>query len=157
MCGPMRMLPPSMKVIAIFTVFFALFSSACNRVISRDSVAGTYELRHAAGTIELALLLDGSFTETIRPIRGQPTIRKGTWVSPSVGSPQIGLDGLWIPREFAPDFIQEADRMNGESVKYSIPGYWIATPSYQSGKIVIPVFPDADIKFERTSPQRPSS
>lgn len=157
MCRQMRNVQSSLNLLAASVVVLVLASSGCNRVIPRETIAGTYQLQHKAGTIELILLLDGSFSETIRPIRGHPSTRRGRWAPPSADSPQIGLYGLWIPREFAPDYIQEADRANGDSVKYTDPGYWITTPSYGFGKIVIPIFADADVKFERTSPQRPNS
>lgn len=132
-------------------ILFIWLSSGCREPLSKESIAGYYTLVVAAGTIELDLHSDGSFRETIRPVGKPSTTRNGGWAAPDSTSPQIGLDGLWIPREFAPEFIQRADASSKGVTKYTEPGYWIAKPSYEFGKIVIPIFPDADVKFVRTT------
>jgi hypothetical protein len=39
----------------------------------------------------------------------------------------------------------------GDMPKYTEPGYWVGSVYYQWGRIVLPLFPDDDNKFERVS------
>jgi hypothetical protein len=153
MCSPVRSWPLSLKLTASFSVLVVLILIGCSQSISRENLVGTYHLKHPhAGMIELILLSDGSFAETIRPVSGQPVRRKGRWLPPDKKNRAIGLEGLWIPREFTPDYILRAEEINKGGVQYTTPGYWVGTPERWLGKVTIPVFPDADIKFERVSP-----
>ena len=140
------------RVNASIAVLLALVSTGCNRTISREAVVGSYELKQEAGTIDLELNSDGSFSEVVRLKNAQVSLRRGRWSPPSPDSPLIGIDGLLIPREFTPDYIKEADHSNRNGVKYSDPGYWVLRPSYEFGTITIPVFPDAGIRFVKKSP-----
>ncbi|MCA2964782.1 MAG: hypothetical protein INH40_12825 [Acidobacteriaceae bacterium] len=143
----------SLGITAAFSVLVAMVLIGCTQSISREKLVGTYHLQHPqAGMIELILLSDGSFAETIRPVNGQLVRREGRWLPPDEKNRALGLEGLWIPREFAPDYILMADEMNKGGVQYTAPGYWVGKPEQRLGKVTIPVFPDADIKFERVSP-----
>ena len=146
----------SLKPILIAALLFALclLLGGCSPVLSREAVAGTYRLKHQAGMIELVLRPDESFTETIRPVRGPVTLHKGTWSPPSSQSPQIGLNGLCIPREFTPDHVLAASEgPGGNGFKHGEPGYWVGSPGSWFGSVVIEIFPDDDIKFEQISRQ----
>jgi hypothetical protein len=60
----------------------------------------------------------------------------------------LGLYGLWIPRSFAPDYILKADSEAKVSTqKYTEPGYWAIRPENHWGRIVLSIFPDANINF----------
>lgn len=132
--------------IVLVLVFFVF---GCGGV-PRESIVGFYTLSSPAGSIELELFDDGSFNETIRLV-SQPAIsRRGEWDGPTSRYSQIGLYGLWIPQEFSPDYIVRADRTNKDGIEYSEPGYWVVQPYYYFGKVMIPIYPDSDVKFEQT-------
>ena len=136
----------------VVTVLFALvlcFVVSCNRPLSKEALVGSYRLSSNAGFIDLELVADGSLVESIHAKSGTVTIRKGKWTLPSGAYSQIGLDGLWVPSDFAPDYINRADKYAGSGPKYTELGYWVITPIYEFGRIVLPIFPDSDIEFVR--------
>lgn len=120
--------------------------AACYPAGSKPDVAGVYELRVDAQTITLVLSPNGSFTETILLAGGRADKREGRW---TWGSGRIGLDGLSIPKSFAPAYILRADSgSGGEQPRYTEPGYWSLAPEKHWGTMVLPVFPDANVYFE---------
>jgi len=61
----------------------------------------------------------------------------------------MSFDGLWIPEPFAPDYIRRADSTaKPDRPKYTDPGHWSIKPERHFGKVILPVFSDADINFE---------
>lgn len=133
----------------VLATFVFCCIASCSRPVSKEALVGSYRLSANAGFIDLELFVDGSMVETIHARNGALTIRKGKWTPPSGDYSQMGLDGLWVPTDFAPDYIQQADKYDGSGPKYSELGYWVLTPIYESGRIVLPIFPDSDIQFER--------
>jgi hypothetical protein len=139
------------KSILACVVMSCVVSLACREPESERSLVGFYQLRHASGVIDLELLPEGKFIETIRPCAGAVSIRRGTWSPPSRSANQIGLEGLWIPQEFVPDYLLDADVASRDGVKFSEPGYWVLRPNYEFGALIIPLFPDAGVRFVRKS------
>ncbi len=132
-------------IIAVVVAGTAL--SACVPVRSNSDLVGTYELSLEHQKIRLELAANGSFTEIIRFESGKEEHQAGRW---DWSNERLGLYGLWIPRSFAPDYILKADSMAKVSTqKYAEPGYWAIRPEKHWGRIVLSIFPDADINFER--------
>jgi len=126
---------------------------ACYPAGSKADVPGIYELTVNGRTITLVLSSDGSFTETIRFDASRVEKRGGQW---RWGSGRIGLDGLSIPKSFAPEYILRADSSSGVGQpKYTEPGYWSIMPERHWGTVVLPVFPGADEYFEKVQRLRP--
>jgi hypothetical protein len=64
----------------------------------------------------------------------------------------VSFDGLWIPKSFAPDYIEQADAQSSSSQpKYTDPGTWAVSAEHHWGTITLAVFPDADIDFKMVS------
>jgi hypothetical protein len=132
-------------VVAVVVVTTAL--SACVPVRSSSDLVGTYELNLERERITLVLTPDGSFTEDIRSESGKIEHQAGRW---DWGSGRLGFYGLWIPRSFAPEYILRADsEAKGNRQKYTEPGYWAIRPENHWGRMVLSIFPDAGINFER--------
>jgi hypothetical protein len=124
-----------------------LFASGCTMVKSESDVLGEYELNVGKGRIELKILPDKSFSETIFWPTGKMENRSGKWLWAENG---IGFDQLWIPPEFAPDYILQADAeaKANKQPKYTEPGYSWGRPEKHWGTVTLPIFPDADVNFK---------
>jgi hypothetical protein len=122
--------------------------ATCVPVRSKSSVVGVYELSGDHRRIVLDLTADGQFTETITSRSGSVEKRTGKWLWNNDG---LSLDELWIPKEFAPDYILQADSESGTQPKYTVPGHWSVSPEYHWGTVVFEVFPDADVSFRKIS------
>lgn len=123
---------------------------SCGQVQDRSELIGSYEMKAAGQVIYLDLRPSGNFIETLH-LGARPTDkRRGKWF---FKDNRLGLDGLWIPRSFAPDYILEADseaETQGHS-KYTDPGYWSIMPEKEWGTLTLTIFPDADISFKKIS------
>jgi hypothetical protein len=89
-------------------------------------------------------------TETISFKSGATKQLTGKWQWNGRAS-LLSLDNLWIPTEFAPDYIVDTDSRSGQQPKFTEPGLWVLSPEYQWGKVSIDIFPDDDIAFKKTS------
>lgn len=135
----------------VLIVAFLLLNGACVYVQSRATVVGTYQLGSNRQRIVLELSPDGNFTETISYRKGEVTTHVGRWdFEPD--TVDLKFDSLWIPSEFAPDYILDADENSKDQPKYTQPGLWTVTPTYQWGTVTLDVFPDADIRFKKPTP-----
>jgi hypothetical protein len=135
----------------LFIAVLLLPNCACVYVQSRAGVVGRYQLGGDHQRIDLELSPDGNFTETIRYRKGEVISHAGTWDFKPAG-PDLTLDSLWIPKEFAPDYILLADENIKVQPKYTEPSFWILTPSCEWGTITLDVFPDDDISFRKPTP-----
>ena len=110
----------------------------CYPVKSEDEVVGTYELASEQGKIVLGIRRDHTFVEKI-------TFRN---------LPPEDLDSLWIPSQFCPDYIVQADTRSGSNgPRYSSPGHWALDPEWEFGHVTLPIFPDSNVAFRRTKAQ----
>lgn len=134
----------------LLIVALLLPEGACLDVTSRAGVVGTYQLGSNHQRIVLELSSDGNFTETIRYRKGEVTKHVGRWDFKPPDS--MRFESLWIPKEFAPDYILDADENSKGQPKYTEPGFWIVTPTYEWGSVTLDVFPDADISFRKATP-----
>jgi hypothetical protein len=142
-----------MKLNRVSCAFLSLLTVTlfgCAPVHSTTAVVGAYELRGDGDYIELKVLQDGTFTETIAFKSGATKQVSGKWQWDGHTS-NLSLDDLWIPKEFCPDYILAADSESGQQPKYSAPGHWVVSPEYQWGGVYIDIFPDADIGFKKTT------
>ena len=116
-------------------------------VKSESDVLGEYELRAERGKIVLNIAPDKSFSETIYWPNKQVESRSGKWLWSQNG---ISFDQLWIPSEFAPDYILQADASAkaNKQPKYTDPGYWSIRPERHWGTVTLSIFPDADLNFK---------
>lgn len=130
-------------------VAMLLFMTGCSMVKSRSDVVGNYRLNTKKGKITLQLLQDGHLSEVIVWPSGRQETRSGNW-SWSESKNVLNLDQLWIPREFAPDYIQEADASAKDGAKYTEPGHWTMRPEKHWGAVILSVFPDNEESFEKT-------
>ena len=135
----------------LLIVALVLPNGACVYVQSRASVVGTYRLGSNHQRIVLELSPDGNFTETISYRKGEVTKHVGKWDFKSA-SDDLTFDSLWIPKEFAPDYILRVDENSKSQPKYTEPGFWTVTPTYERGTVTLDVFPDADITFKKPTP-----
>lgn len=143
----MRMPQRPPRIVLLLVIATLFFASSCTMVKSESDVLGEYELKVGKGKIELKILPDRSFSETIFWPNGNVENRSGKWFWREGG---LGFDQLWIPPEFAPDYILQADaeaRANKQP-KYTEPGYSWGRPERHWGTVTIPIFPDADVSFE---------
>ena len=120
----------------------------CYNVQSRESVIGKYTLDRDNQRIVLDVDANGTFVETIALKSGGVLKQKGTWNFASANS-RISFDSLWIPKEFAPDYILRADETSAGQAKYTEPGHWILSAERRWGKVVMDVFPDDEIAFRK--------
>lgn len=133
---------------ALYLAALLIFSGAsigCGRIRSRAEVIGVYELNADHGRISLEVGRDDRFGETIVFASGLVERRAGQW---HWNAGRLSFDGLWIPKSFAPDYILRADAENNtRQPKYTQQGHWVLTAEKHWGKVILPVFPDADISF----------
>ena len=124
-----------------------LFLSGCSMVKSESDVLGEYELRAERGKIVLNVSPDKTFSETIYWPSEKVESRSGRWLWSQNG---ISFDQLWIPSEFAPDYILQADASAkaNKQPKYTDPGHWSIRPERHWGTITLSIFPDADVNFK---------
>ena len=114
-------------------------------VKSKSDVLGEYELKSGNGRIVLKVSPDKSFSETIFWSNGKVENRSGKWLWAENG---ISFDQLWIPAEFAPDYILQADASANKQPKYTEPGHWSMRAEKHWGTVTLPIFPDADVNFK---------
>jgi hypothetical protein len=135
------------RIVLLVVLATFLFTNGCTMVRSESDVLGEYELKVGTGKIELKILPDKSFSERIFWSTGKVENRSGKWVWTENG---IGFDQLWIPPEFAPDYILRADAeaTANRQPKYTEPGYSWGRPEKHWGTVMIPIFPDADVRFQ---------
>jgi hypothetical protein len=134
----------------LLIVALLLPNGACVDVQSRAGVVGTYQLASNHQRIVLELSSDGNFTETISYKKGEVTKHVGRWDFKPTN--YVTFDSLWIPKEFSPDYILDADENSKGQPKYTEPGSWTVTPTYEWGTVTLDVFPDADISFRKPTP-----
>jgi hypothetical protein len=132
-------------------VAFLIANGACVYVHSRADLIGTYQLASSHQRIVLELSSDGNFTETISYRKGDVTKHDGRWDFMPANY-EVTFDSLWIPKEFAPDYILRADEYSNSQPKYTEPGSWTVTPTYEWGTLALDVFPDDDISFRKPTP-----
>lgn len=134
--------------LAILAVFCAALVG-CYSVKSKSEIVGVYELQVGRDRISLMVSPDQSFTETIQWASGKAEKRTGKWYW-NRGS--VSFDSLWIPKSFAPDYIEQADAESSSSQpKYTDPGTWAVSAEHHWGTITLTIFPDADIYFKMVS------
>jgi len=134
--------------ITLGTLLLFVFLSGCFYIKSESAMIGEYTLKGSDNNkIELALLPDKTFTETIFWGSGKVEKRFGKW---KLGQDLIDFDPLWIPPAFAPAYIRATDAQPGTQPKYTEPGHWILTPENRWGTPTLEIFPDADISFKMT-------
>jgi hypothetical protein len=124
-----------------------VFAAGCSMVDSRSDVVGNYRLNTTGGEITLRLSEDGRFSETIVWASGKRETRSGNW---NWSEKVLNFDQLWIPREFAPSYIQEADASAKDQPKYTEPGHWTVRPERHWGTIILSIFPDDGENFRMT-------
>lgn len=135
--------------VLFLTLTASLLLSGCSMVKSESDVLGEYELRAAGGKIVLSVSPDKSFSESIHWPSGKVENRSGKWLWAKSG---ISFDQLWIPSEFAPDYILQADASAtaNRQPKYTEPGHWSIRAEKHWGTVTLPIFPDADVSFKMT-------
>jgi hypothetical protein len=111
---------------------------------------GEYELKVGPNKIALKISPDKSFSEGITWQGGKVQRHSGKWMWNKEG---IDFDQLWIPPEFAPQYILQADSSASENKqpKYTESGHWFIRPEMHWGKVILPIFPDADTEFKMVS------
>ena len=136
------------RVIAALAVAMVLTLNGCTLNPSRADVLGKYELKGTdAGAITLSLRGDGTYSESIISPSNREDHRSGTW---TLSGGSVNLNELWIPKEFAPDYIIQADEQKSPPMpKYTEPGYWSLSAEKRWGVVFLTVFPDDDIEFKR--------
>ena len=136
------------SVIAALAVAMVLTLNGCTLNPSKADVLGKYELKGTdAGRITLSLRGDGTYSESVISPSNREDHRSGTW---TLSGGSVNLSELWIPKEFAPDYIIKADeRKSLPMPKYREPGYWSLSAEKRWGVVFLTAFPDADIEFKR--------
>jgi hypothetical protein len=122
--------------------------SGCWQIGSKNNIIGYYELGDGAEKISLEIKPDGTYLEIV-VLRGAVADRRsGKWRwSPGF----VDFDSLWIPKEFAPDYILRADADAApEEPKYTEPGHWSLGAESEFGSVVLVVFANADVNFKLT-------
>jgi hypothetical protein len=125
---------------------FCALLSGCSRVVSKNDIAGCYELGDGAQKISLEIKSDGTYSEIVMLRGAVVDHRSARWRwAPSF----VDFDSLWIPKEFAPDYILRADAAAapGEP-KYTEPGHWSFGAESHFGSMVLVAFPDAGVNFK---------
>jgi hypothetical protein len=131
-------------------VIILLSLVGCYPVTSEGKVVGTYELATEQGKIVLDIRRDHTFVEKITFRNLPPEERSGKWK----WTTGLDLDSLWIPSQFCPDYIVQADTRSGSNgTRYSGSGHWTIGPEWQFGHVTLPIFPDSNIAFRRTRAQ----
>jgi hypothetical protein len=121
---------------------------SCYYVQSQEGVVGEYALDRDGNRIVLDVIAGGTFMETITLKSGEVVKQTGTWTFAKPNS-NLSFDSLWIPREFAPDYIVRVDDNSTGQPKYTHSGHWILTPQWRWGRVVMDVFPDDDVAFKK--------
>jgi len=136
------------RLVAVPTLAMALTLIGCTLNPSRADVLGRYEMQGIeAGRIALSLRGDGTYSEDISWPSNREDHRSGIW---TLSGGDVNLSGLWIPREFAPDYIIDADqRASAPMPKYTEPMNWNLSGEKRWGVVFLSVFPDADIEFKK--------
>jgi len=131
-------------------VAMLLSLNGCMMVKSESDVLGEYELKVGANKIALKISSDKSFSEGITWQGGKAQSHSGKWMWAKEG---IDFDQLWIPPEFAPQYILQADSSANENKqpKYTESGHWFIRPEKHWGTVILPIFPDADTEFKMVS------
>lgn len=128
---------------ALLVLMFGLVG--CYSVQSKTEVIGVYELDANGQKIILEILPSDTFAETIVFAPGRVEKRVGKW---NWADGWMSFDDLWVPESFAPDYIRQVDsEASGRQPKYTDPGHWVLTAEKRWGTVVLPIFPDSDIKF----------
>ena len=144
------MIRKRLHLIAASTVVLMLTLAGCTLNPSRADVVGRYELRGIkSGSISLSLRGDGTYIEEI----GWPSTRRdhlsGIW---TLRDGNMQMSGLWIPKEFAPDYIIAADKRASPLMpKYTEPGNWNLSAEKRWGVAFLSVLPDEDVEFKKIS------
>lgn len=142
----------SKAVKGTFLLILAMLLSlnGCMMVKSESDVLGEYELKVGTSEIVLKMSPDRSFSEKIVLPSGKVVNHSGKW---SWAQDGLSLDQLWIPSEFAPGYILQADASAAANnqPKYTEPGHWYIKPERHWGTVILPIFPDADIQFKMVS------
>jgi hypothetical protein len=148
MASRIRSAIPHVAMLSIAALLLTL--SGCTLNPSRTDVLGRYELRGIkSGSITLALKADGTYIEDISWSANHKDHRSGTWF---LSGGNVDLSGLWIPPEFAPDYIINADQESTAPMpKYTEPGHWDLSGEKKWGMVFLVVFPDSDIEFKKVS------
>ena len=138
---------PLLRACLFVPVIMLVTLVGCYPVTSEGKVVGTYELATEHGKIVLDIRRDHTFVETIT-FRNRPREeRSGKWK----WTTGLDLDSLWIPSQFCPDYIVQADARSGSNgTRYSSPGHWTVGPEWQFGHVTLPIFPDSNVAFRRT-------
>lgn len=136
------------RLILIIAMLLSL--NGCMMVKSESDVLGEYELKVGVNKIDLKISPDKSFSESINWQGGKAQSHSGKWMWAKEG---IDFDQLWIPTEFAPQYILQADASAGQNKqpKYTEPGHWFVRPERHWGTVILPIFPDADTEFKMVS------
>jgi hypothetical protein len=134
----------------VLIVAMLLSLNGCMMVKSESDVLGEYELKVGANKIALKIAPDKSCSERITWQGGKVQSNSGKWMWAKEG---IDFDQLWIPPEFAPQYILQADASASENKqpKYTESGHWFIRPERHWGKVILPIFPDADTEFKMIS------
>ncbi len=128
----------------VFAVCSLSLLSGCF-VRSESEVIGVYELVNGTGKITLAVRGDHTFTETVSETGAKPVSRSGKWRWTGL----VSFDSLWIPAEFAPRYILEADAKTSPGFpKHTEPGPWSLEPGRSFGHVTLTVFSEGDSKFQ---------
>ena len=138
---------PVVKGALLIILAASLFLCGCSLVKSESDVLGEYELTVGTGKITLKVSPDKTFSETILWPAGKVESHSGQWLWSQNG---ISFDQLWIPMEFAPDYILQADASAkaNKQPKYTELGHWYMRPERHWGNVTLPIFPDADVNFK---------
>lgn len=128
----------------LLLILGALLSLIGCTVKSESQVMGEYQL-DGVGKIVLSISPDKTFSETIFWPSGKIEKRSGKWQWHPSG---LSFDQLWIPSEFVPDYIRQADAYSKNQPKFTEPGHWVMAPEKHWGTITLPIFPDAEVSFK---------
>ena len=117
--------------------------------VSRADVVGRYDLFSPiphAGRVFLAVKSDGTYEETV--VSGKTTDRySGRW---RFQGGSVYFDVLWIPAEFAPQSIIEADRNASPGQgRFTRPGPNELPAERLFGWITLDVFSDWSVEFRK--------
>jgi hypothetical protein len=135
------------RLVAVSTLAMALTLLGCTLNPSRADVLGRYDLKGVkAGKITLSLRGDGTYSEDISWPSNREDQRSGIW---TLNGGDVNLSGLWIPPEFAPDYIDSDQRTSAPMPKYTEPTNWSLSGEKRWGVVFLSVFPDADIEFKK--------
>jgi hypothetical protein len=129
--------------LAIICALFTTLSGCAVR--SETELIGRYRLGSVEQGIVLDIRPDHTFAETITVGGARLPQHTGTWF---LAGSSADFDPLWIPKEFAPEYIVQADAnaARGEA-KFTQPGNWTMSPERYWGRTSLEVFPDEGVSF----------